>query len=49
MMRREYKKKKVLDEIKDIFYDSFSLSNMKKDKPTIKQLVTIVDKIKDKT
>jgi hypothetical protein len=45
-LRREYKQKKFLHDIKDIFYDCFSLPDMNKDKPIIEQHVNIVDKTK---
>ena len=45
-MRREYKQNKFLHDIKDIFYDCFSLPDMNKDKPIIEQHVNIVDKTK---
>ena len=47
MMRREYKQKQVFHEIKDIFYDSFTLPEIDEDKPIIEKLLTIVVRIND--
>ena len=44
-MRKEYKYKKVMNEIKDIFMDSFSLQPPDATRPILEKLLDIVDQI----
>lgn len=45
MLRREHRQKKEIQDIKDIFLDTFSLPNPKETKPLIKQLTDIVERV----
>ena len=44
-MRKEYKYKQVMNEIKDIFMDAFSLQPLDETRPIIKKLSDIVDQV----
>ena len=44
MIRREYRQKKALQDIKDIFLDAFSLPTPNETKPLMEQLIDIVEK-----
>ena len=44
-MRKEYKYKQAMNEIKDIFMDAFSLQPPKEKRPILEQLSDIVDQI----
>ena len=45
VLRKEYKYRQALNEIKDIFMDAFSLQTPDKSKPMIEQLSNIVDQV----
>ena len=45
MLRKEYRKKQALQEIKDIFLDAFSLPTHEETKPLLEQLIDIVEKV----
>ena len=45
MLRREYRQKQALQDIKDIFLDAFSLPTPEETKPLLEQLSDIVEKI----
>ena len=47
ILRNEYKKKKALHEIKDIFLDAFSLQIPNETKPIMEQLSNIVEKVQN--
>ena len=47
MLKREHRKKQALQDIKDIFLDTFSLPTLDETKPPIEQLTHIVEKVSD--
>ena len=48
ILRKEYKHKQALHEIKDIFMDAFSLQSPDESKPIMEQLLDIVDQVTSK-
>ena len=45
ILKKEYKHKQALHEIKDIFMDAFSLQSLDETKPIMEQLSDIVDQV----
>ena len=46
-MRKEYRQKNVMQNIKDIFLDAFSVPTLDESKDIIEQLSDIVDQVQD--
>ena len=47
-IRKEYKHKQVMNEIKDIFMDAFNLQPPYSSRPILEQLSSIVDQVNNK-
>ena len=45
LLRKEYKYRQALNEIKDIFMDAFSLWSLNESRPIVEQLSDIVDQV----